>query len=78
MGAQIQLTVTEGVPTTDVQANCTGFPATATAVVTNQPLSTFPATFAAATGKATTAAGAGVLEAYKVVWTFVSTGTNPW
>jgi hypothetical protein len=78
LGAQIQLTVTEGVPLADVQANCTGFPASGTTVVaTNQPLSTFPATFAAATGKATTAAGPAVLEAYKVVWTFVSTGTNP-
>jgi hypothetical protein len=78
LGAQIQLTVTEGVPLADVQANCTGFPASGTTVVaTNQPLSTFPATFAAATGKATTAAGPAVLEAYKVVWTFASTGTNP-
>ncbi len=76
LGAQIQLTVTEGVPATDVQANCTGFPATFTTVATNQPLSTFPTTFAAATGKATTAIGT-ALEAYKVVWTFVSTGTNP-
>ncbi|HTC68753.1 MAG TPA: hypothetical protein VK662_04235 [Acidothermaceae bacterium] len=78
LGAQIQLTVTEGVPAADVQANCTGFPAAGTTVVaTNQPLSTFPTTFAAATGKATTAIGPAVLEAYKVVWTFVSTGTNP-
>jgi len=77
LGAQIQLTVTEGVPATDVQANCTGFPvAGVTTVATNQPLSTFPSTFGTATGTTGVAAGT-VLEAYKVVWTFVTTGTNP-
>jgi hypothetical protein len=77
LGAQIQLTVTEGVPATDVQANCTGFPTTGvTTVATNQALSAFPASFATATGTTPVAAGT-VLEAYKVVWTFVTTGTNP-
>ena len=39
LGAQIQLTVTEAVPATDVQANCVGFPASGlTTVATNQPL----------------------------------------
>jgi hypothetical protein len=77
LGAQIQLTITEGVPATDVQANCTGFPvAGLTTVATNQPLSTFPTTYATATGTTAVAAGT-VLEAYKVVWTFASTGTNP-
>jgi hypothetical protein len=77
LGAQIQLTVTEGVPATDVQANCVGFPAAGTTVVaTNKPLSTFPATYATATGATPVATGT-VLEAYKVVWTFVTTGTNP-
>ena len=77
LGAQIQLTVTEGVPATDVQANCTGFPvAGLTTVATNQPVSTFPSSFATATGTTPVAAGT-VLEAYKVVWTFVTTGTNP-
>jgi hypothetical protein len=77
LGAQIQLTITEGVPATDVQANCVGFPvAGLTTVATNQPLSTFPTTFATATGTTPVATGT-VLEAYKVVWTFVSTGTNP-
>jgi hypothetical protein len=77
LGAQIQLTVTEGVPAADVQANCVGFPvAGVTTVATNQPLSTFPTTYATATGTTAVAAGT-VLEAYKVVWTFVSTGTNP-
>ncbi len=77
LGAQIQLTVTEGVPAADVQANCAGFPvAGLTTVATNQPLSTFPSSFATATGTTPIAAGT-VLEAYKVVWTFVTTGTNP-
>jgi hypothetical protein len=76
LGAQIQLTITEGVPATDVQANCTGFPTTGlTTVATNQPLSTFPTTYATATGVTPVATGT-VLEAYKVVWTFATTGTN--
>jgi hypothetical protein len=77
LGAQIQLTITQGVAAADVLANCVGFPvAGVTTVATNQPLSTFPTTFATAPGPTAIAAGT-VLEAYKVVWTFVSTGTNP-
>jgi hypothetical protein len=76
LGAQIKLTITQGVPASDVQANCVGFPAAGvTTVVTNQPLSTFPTTFATAVGTTPVATGT-VLEAYKVVWTFVSTGSN--
>ncbi len=75
-GAQIQLTVTAGVPASDVQANCVGFPASGTTpIATNQPLSTFAATYA--TGVPVAVASGTVLEAYKVTWTFVSTGTNP-
>ncbi len=75
LGAQIQLTVTAGVPATDVQANCTGFPTTGlTTIATNQPLSTFAATYA--TGVPVAVASGNVLEAYKVVWTFATTGTN--
>ena len=78
LGAQIQLTVTEAVPATDVQANCTNFPTTGvTTVATSKPLSTWPTTYAAATGTTPVLAGPAVLEAYKVVWTFVTTGTNP-
>jgi hypothetical protein len=77
LGAQIQLTVTEGVPATDVLANCTGFPTSGTTTVaTNVPLTSFPTTFGTATGTTPVAAGT-VLEAYKVTWTFVTTGTNP-
>src|SRR5450631_4280795 len=75
VGAQIKLTVTQGVAGADVLANCAGFPAVFTTVVANQPLSTFPATFATAVGTTAIASGT-VLEAYKVVWTFVSTGSN--
>lgn len=76
LGAQIQLTVTAGVPATDVLANCTGFPTTGlTTIATSQPLSTFASTFA--TGVAVPVAAGTVLEAYKVAWTFASTGTNP-
>jgi hypothetical protein len=75
LGAQIQLTITAGVPATDVLANCTGFPTTGlTTIATNQPLSTFPTTFA--TGVPVAVGTGTVLEAYKVVWTFASTGTN--
>jgi hypothetical protein len=75
LGAQIQLTITAGVPATDVLANCVGFPvAGLTTVATNQPLSTFASTFA--TGVSIPVATGTVLEAYKVVWTFATTGTN--
>jgi hypothetical protein len=75
LGAQIQLTVTAGIPATDVLANCTGFPTTGlTTIATNQPLSTFAANYAA--GVPVAVATGTVLEAYKVVWTFASTGTN--
>jgi hypothetical protein len=77
LGAQIQLTITAATVATDVQANCTGFPTTGTitTIATNQPLSTFAATYA--TGVPVAVAAGTVLEAYKVVWTFATTGTNP-
>ena len=75
LGAQIQLTITAGGTATDVQSNCTGFPTTGlTTVATNQPLSTFASTYA--TGVPVAVASGTVLEAYKVVWTFATTGTN--
>ena len=76
LGAQIQLTITQAVTPSDVLANCAGFPvAGVTTVATNQPLSTFPTTFATAAGTTPIATGT-VLEAYKVVWTFATTGTT--
>jgi hypothetical protein len=77
LGAQIQLTITAATVTTDVLANCTGFPTTGTitTVDTAAALSSFPTTFAGAT-TVPVAAGASILTAYKVVWTFATTGTN--
>ena len=75
LGAQIQVTITAGVPAADVLANCTGFPvAGLTTIATNQPLSTFANTYAG--GVPVAVASGTVLEAYKVVWTFATTGTN--
>jgi hypothetical protein len=75
LGAQIKLTIDQGVPASDVQANCVGFPAVFTNVATNVPLSTYPTTYATATGPVAIATGT-VLEAYRVTWTFATTGTN--
>jgi hypothetical protein len=76
LGAQIKLTIDQGVPASDVQANCVGFPAAGvTNVATNVPLSTYPTTYATATGPVAVATGT-VLEAYRVTWTFVSLGST--
>jgi hypothetical protein len=75
LGAQIKLTIDQGVPASDVQANCVGFPAVFTNVATNAPLATYPTTYATATGPVAVATGT-VLEAYRVTWTFVSLGTT--
>jgi hypothetical protein len=75
LGAQIQLSITAATVTSDVLANCTGFPTTGlTTIATSAPLSTFPTTFA--TGVPVAVASGTVLEAYKVAWTFATTGTN--
>jgi hypothetical protein len=78
LGAQIQLTVTAATVTSDVLANCTGFPTSGTTTIaTGVPLTTFPTTFAGATTQVAVAATNPILVAYKIVWTFVTTGTNP-
>jgi hypothetical protein len=78
LGAQIQLTITAATVTSDVLANCTGFPTSGTtAIATNTPLTTFPTSFATATNQVAVAATNPILVAYKVVWTFASTGTTP-
>ena len=75
LGAQIQLTITAAPVATDVLANCTGFPASGTTpIATAQPLSTFANTYLG--GVPVAVATGTVLEAYKVVWTFATTGTN--
>jgi hypothetical protein len=77
LGTQIQLTVTAATVTSDVLANCTGFPTSGTTTIaTSQPLSTFAGTYATGVPVAV-ASGASILTAYKVVWTFVTTGTTP-
>jgi hypothetical protein len=60
---------------TNVAANCTGFPVTGiTNLGTNAALSTYPATFAAATPLALAAGTQRV--AYRITWTLNTTGTN--
>jgi hypothetical protein len=79
LGTQIKLTVDEAPVASDVVANCTGFPAAFTNVATNVPLAgvgSFPLTYATATAPAAIATGT-ALEAYRVTWTFATTGTNP-
>jgi hypothetical protein len=78
LGAQIQLTVTAATVTSDVLANCTGFPTSGTTTVaTGTSLTAFPTTYAGATTTVPVAGTNPILVAYKVVWTFVTTGTNP-
>ena len=77
LGAQIQLTVDAAAVGSDVLANCVGFPAVGlTNVVTAVPLTALPTTYAAAAGGV--AVGSGTqLVAYRIAYTFVTTGTNP-
>jgi hypothetical protein len=76
LGAQIKLTIDAATVASDVVANCTGFPAAGlTNVATNVPLTTIPTTYATATGPIAVATGT-VLTAYRVTWTFATTGTN--
>ncbi|MBX6371465.1 MAG: hypothetical protein IRZ02_04325 [Acidothermus sp.] len=76
LGSQILLTVDEAAVSSDVQANCTGFPSTGvTNVATNVSLTSFPTTYTTAGGGVAIAGGT-VLEAYRVTWTFQTTGSN--
>jgi len=76
LGSQILLTVDAASVTSDVQANCTGFPTTGvTNIATNVALTSFPTTYAGASTGVSIAAGT-VLEAYRVTWTFQTTGSN--
>jgi hypothetical protein len=76
LGAQIQLTVDAAVVPGDITSNCTGFPVSGlTSVSTSTPLTTFPTTYVAAAGPVAVAAGT-VLTAYRVSWTFATTGTT--
>jgi hypothetical protein len=77
LAPQISLTI-DAAPVaaaTNVLANCTGFPATGiTNLGTNAQLSTYPATYAAATPMAVAAGTQRV--AYRITWTLATTGSN--
>jgi hypothetical protein len=76
IGAQIQLTIDAAPVASDVLVGCAGFPASGvTNVATAVPITALPTTYAAATGPVTVAAGT-QLVAYRIAWTFVSTGTT--
>jgi hypothetical protein len=79
LGAQIQLTVDAAPVASDVLANCTGFPVSGlTSVATNVPLAgvgSLPTTYGTAVGPVAVATGT-QLVAYRVNWTFATTGTN--
>ena len=75
LGAQIQVTIDAAPVASDVLVGCAGFPAVGlTNVTTGTALTALQTTFAAATGPVAVASGT-VLTAYRIAWTFVSTGT---
>ena len=76
LGAQIKVTVDAATVAADVLANCAGFPALGTTnVATNVALTALPTTYATAAGPVAVATGT-QLVAYKINWTFATTGTN--
>lgn len=76
LGAQIWLTIDEAPVASDVLLGCAGFPATGlTNVVTAVPLTALATTYAAASGPVAVALGT-QLVAYRIRWTFASTGTT--
>ncbi|HXR42071.1 MAG TPA: hypothetical protein VN738_06650 [Acidothermaceae bacterium] len=76
LAGKLNLTITAGVPASDVQSNCTGFPTTGVSTVYSGTLAAMPATYAASAGTNVAVASGTVLEAYKLVWTFDSTADN--
>jgi len=77
LGAQLHLTITAVPVAANVRAGCAGFPAAGlTTVATNVALTALPTSYAAATGPVAVAT-ATQRVAYRIAWTFVSTGTNP-
>jgi hypothetical protein len=76
LGAQIQLTIDAAPVASDVLVGCAGFPAVGlTNVATTVPLTTMPGTYATAVGPVAVAAGP-QLVAYRIAWTFATTGTT--
>ncbi len=76
LGAQIQVTIDAAPVASDVLVGCAGFPALGTTnVATSIPLTTLPTTYATAAGPVAVASGT-VLTAYRIAWTFATTGTT--
>ena len=76
LGAQIQVTIDAAPVAADVLSNCVGFPAVGlTNVATGIALTALPASYAAAVPSVAVASGT-VLVAYRIAYTFATTGTN--
>ena len=76
LGAQIQVTIDAAPVVADVLVGCGGFPAVGlTNVATGVALTALPTTFATAVGPVAVAAGT-QLVAYRIAWTFATTGTT--
>jgi hypothetical protein len=76
LGAQIQVTIDAAPVAADVLVGCGGFPAVGlTNVTTGTALTGLPTTYAGATGPVAVPVGT-QLVAYRIAWTFVSTGTT--
>jgi hypothetical protein len=76
LGAQIQLTIDAAPVAADVLANCAGFPAVGlTNVATGVALTALPVSYAAAVPSVAVASGT-QLVAYRIAYTFATTGTT--
>jgi hypothetical protein len=76
LGAQIQVTIDAATVASDVLVGCAGFPAVGlTNVATGVALTALPTTYATAVGPVAVAAGT-QLVAYRIAWTFASTGST--
>jgi hypothetical protein len=76
LGAQIQVTIDAAPVASDVLVGCAGFPVVGlTNVATGVALTALPVTYAAAAGPVAVAAGT-QLVAYRIAWTFASTGST--
>ena len=76
LGAQIQVTIDAAPVAADVLVGCAGFPAVGlTNVATGVALTALPTTYATAVGPVAVATGT-QLVAYRIAWTFATTGTT--
>lgn len=76
LGAQIQVTIDAAPVAADVLVGCGGFPvAGLTNVATGAALTALPTTYATAVGPVAVPTGT-QLVAYRIAWTFASTGTT--